>query len=116
MKAKRHWAVLSIACLAACRSAAVDPSPHATGSVAVDVAKGSLGAERESDHHDDSPCGLPAGLAALPGYSISVWARGTSDYSNPDSIEVDGKDIWVGYQNVTAKDGTDGKTSTIVEY
>lgn len=61
-------------------------------------------------------CGLPPGLAALPGYSIRVWATGTNAYSHPDSIERDGSDIWVGYQNVTAKDGTDGKSSTVVEY
>ena len=58
----------------------------------------------------------PGGVAALPGYAVRVWAQGTKDFSNPDSIEVDGNDVWVGYQNVTAKDGTDGKTSTVVEY
>jgi hypothetical protein len=41
---------------------------------------------------------------------------GTADFSHPDSLERDGNDIWVGYQNVTAKDGTDGKSSTVVEY
>lgn len=55
----------------------------------------------------------------LPGYRISVFARfGTAaaDYVNPDSIAVDGATIYIGFQNVTAKDGTDGKTSTIVQY
>lgn len=65
---------------------------------------------------EEGPCGLPAGLGALPGYKVRVWAQGTSQYSHPDSIERDGSDIWVGYQNVTSKAGGDGKTSTIVEY
>jgi hypothetical protein len=55
-------------------------------------------------------------LLAPPGWTISLWAVGGARYSNPDSIEKDGNNIWVGYQNVTAKDGSDGKTSNIVEY
>jgi hypothetical protein len=55
----------------------------------------------------------------LPGYKISVFAgfaRGSMKFLNPDSVEVDGNTVWVGFQNVTAKDGSDGKTSTIVQY
>ncbi len=55
----------------------------------------------------------------LPGYKISVFARfatASSNYINPDSIAVDGTTIYIGFQNVTAKDGTDNKTSTIVQY
>ncbi|GAC1661872.1 MAG: hypothetical protein PVS3B3_32730 [Ktedonobacteraceae bacterium] len=55
-------------------------------------------------------------VVGLPGYNISMFAKGTKAYYNPDSVEVDGKYVWIGYQNTTAKDGTDGKTSTIVEY
>jgi hypothetical protein len=55
-------------------------------------------------------------LAALPGYTVKVWAKGTSDFTNPDSIEVDHGHVWVGYQNVTSKTGGDGKFSTVVEY
>jgi hypothetical protein len=61
-------------------------------------------------------CGLPPGLGGLPGYSVRVWAKGTSAYTNPDPIERDGNDIWVAYQNSTSKTGGDNKTSTIVEY
>lgn len=64
----------------------------------------------------EQECPLPGGLAALPGYSVRVWAKGTTAYTNPDSIALDGNDIWVGYQNVTSKTGGDGKTSTVVEY
>ena len=53
---------------------------------------------------------------ALPGYDINIFARGTTAYYNPDSIEVVGKYVYIAYQNTTAKDGTDNKTSTIVQY
>jgi hypothetical protein len=55
-------------------------------------------------------------LPALDGYSVKVWAKGTDDFTNPDSIEFDSGHIWVGYQNVTSKTGGDGKFSTVVEY
>lgn len=40
----------------------------------------------------------------------------TGSYTQPDSIAVLGSRIFVGFQNGVAKDGTDGKTSTIVEF
>src|SRR5579859_6758804 len=54
----------------------------------------------------------------LPGFQVKLFAAGTAAYSHPDSVEVDSylHYIYVGYQNVTAKDGTDNKTSTIVQY
>ncbi|HWE64697.1 MAG TPA: hypothetical protein VHB98_23530, partial [Chloroflexota bacterium] len=60
--------------------------------------------------------GMAPGIAALPGYQISIWAKGTSAYSNPDSVVSDGQHIYVGYQNITAKDGSDNQYSTVVEY
>jgi hypothetical protein len=51
-----------------------------------------------------------------PGYSVSVFAKGTSAYTNPDSVDVTSKYVFIGYQNVTAKDGSDNKSSTIVQY
>jgi hypothetical protein len=59
---------------------------------------------------------VPASVVALPGYQISVWARGTTKYSHPDSILSDSQHVFVGYQDVTAKDGSDNKSSTVVEY
>jgi hypothetical protein len=115
MNHPQYFALSLVATVAACSSGGTDSAPGATSSAALDIANGP-GAGEDSGHPKDESCGLPPGLAALPGYSISIWAQGTKDYSNPDSIEVDGNDIWVGYQNVTAKDGTDGKTSTVVEY
>jgi hypothetical protein len=55
-------------------------------------------------------------LPALHGYSVKVWAKGTSNFNNPDSIESDRGHVWVGYQNVTSKTGGDGQFSTVVEY
>ena len=55
-------------------------------------------------------------VVGLPGYDISVFAQGTTSYFNPDSVEVAGKYVYVGYQNITAKDGSDGKSSTVVQY
>ncbi len=57
-----------------------------------------------------------SGLAALHGYSVKVWAKGTSYFKNPDSIAWDRGNVWVGYQNVTSKTGNDGKFSTVAEY
>jgi hypothetical protein len=61
-------------------------------------------------------------LTAAPGYSVSTFAPppslGVVQATGPDSIAVDrsGQHVFVGYNNGTAKDGTDGKTSTIVEF
>jgi hypothetical protein len=68
----------------------------------------------------------PEGLlpvVALPGYQISVFTQSDSRLivSAPDSIAVDGQNVFIDYQNVTAKDCTDQTgssppTSTVVEY
>jgi hypothetical protein len=65
--------------------------------------------------------GIPSSVTAQSGYTVSVWARGTSAYFNPDPIDTDGTHVWVAYQNMTTTDGSDGgagygTTSTIVEY
>jgi hypothetical protein len=52
----------------------------------------------------------------VSGYQISQWVGPSTSYTNPDSVVSDGTHIFVGYQNVTAKDGSDNKMSTIVEY
>lgn len=58
------------------------------------------------------------GVTAPPGWHLAIWAIGSSgNYFNPDAIEVDGQNIWVGYQNNSVKDGSDNsKPSTVVEY
>jgi len=126
----------------AARETSLDGAPEAS----VDAA-GDTGADAGSDSGDagatdstaeamvdstaeamvDSPAeamvdtGVPASVIAEPGYSVTLWASGTGAYFNPDSIDYDGVHYWVGYQNKTTKDGSDGgagfgTTSTIVEY
>jgi hypothetical protein len=56
------------------------------------------------------------GLAALPGYSVSLFARQTTTYTGPDSLVVDNGFVYIDYQNTTAKDCTDKNTSTVVQY
>jgi len=55
-------------------------------------------------------------IVTSPGYTVTVFAQGTSSYLNPDSIDVTDNFVFIGYQNITAKDGTDNKSSTIVQY
>jgi sugar lactone lactonase YvrE len=56
------------------------------------------------------------GLAALPGYDVSLFARQTSAFTGPDSLVVDNGFVYIDYQNTTAKDCTDKNTSTVVQY
>jgi len=54
--------------------------------------------------------------ASVP-YTVSTFATGVpGTYFQPDSIAVLGNHIFIGYGNGVAKDGSDGKSSTIVEY
>src|SRR3981081_3986335 len=54
--------------------------------------------------------------ASIP-YTVSTFATGVAGvYFQPDSIAVVGGHIFIGYGNGVAKDGSDGKSSTIVEY
>jgi hypothetical protein len=111
----------TVGCILACFAipacgAAGDPSSRGqeTASSAISTQGAALAATQGPGEAEK--CALPGGLAALPGYSVRVWAQPSTQFTHPDSIERDGNDVWVGYQNVTAKDGTDGKTSTVVEY
>lgn len=72
---------------------------------------------QQASAHNSAPSASSASpVVALPNYDVSVFARGNKAYYNPDSVDVAGKYIFIGYQNTTAKDGTDHKTSTIVQY
>ena len=51
-----------------------------------------------------------------PPYTLAVFATSTPDYSQPDSIVQWHDRILIGFSNGVAKDGSDGKSSTIVEY
>ena len=87
-------------------------SAGATGSGAASASSTAVASDSASARGGTSA----AGIAAVSGYSVSVFAKGSGAQSNPDSLVVDGSNVYVGYQNVTAKDGTDHKTSTVVQY
>jgi len=60
--------------------------------------------------------GAPAGLKVDPHYHVTVFAQSGGQYSAPDSIAVLHNHIFIGYGNNNAPDGSDGKSSNIVEY
>jgi hypothetical protein len=53
---------------------------------------------------------------AVAPYMVSVFATSPPNATQPDSIVAWGDDIIVGFQNHVAKDGSDGLSSTIVEF
>jgi hypothetical protein len=55
-------------------------------------------------------------VKALAPYTVSTFATSPANASQPDSIVAWDDSIIVGFQNHVAKDGTDGKASTIVEF
>jgi len=57
-----------------------------------------------------------AQVVATSPYTVSVFAQGPANTSQPDSIVQWRDSILVGFENHVAKDGTDGKSSTIVEF
>jgi hypothetical protein len=58
----------------------------------------------------------PPGPVAQQPYTLSVFATSTAQYSQPDSIVQWRNRILVGFSNGVSKTGSDGKSSTIVEY
>jgi hypothetical protein len=91
-----------------CNGNAVSSSSAA--GAAVTAAPGTLATSQQTAEFLDR-------IVAPPGWKISLWAVGGGKKSNPDAIEIDGANIWVGYQNASVKDGSNNAlTSTIVEY
>jgi len=52
----------------------------------------------------------------VPGVTVTTFATSPGGASQPDSIAVDGPLVFVGFGNGVAKDGSDGGSSTVVEY
>ena len=73
----------------------------------------SMGLTGESASASTTATTAPIGLH---GYDISLFAKDTKKYYNPDSIEVVGKYVFVGYQNNGLPDGSNHVPSTIVAY
>lgn len=60
---------------------------------------------------------LASGPVAQGTYKVSVFAKSVpGQYTAPDSIAVSHNRVYIGYGNNIAPDGSDGKSSTIVEY
>jgi hypothetical protein len=53
---------------------------------------------------------------ATTGYAVSVFAKGNDTYTAPDSIALANGHIFVGYGGPGLPDGSDGKSSYIIEY
>jgi hypothetical protein len=82
----------------------------ALAAVAVIGASGSLKLRTTADVDGRLP------VVAIPGYHVQLFTSAGSTVKNPDSVVAAGNRVFIDYQNVTAKDGTDGKSSTVVEY
>src|SRR6266403_4810766 len=54
--------------------------------------------------------------AAQPPYKLSIFAKSANGYSQPDSMVQWRDSVIVGFQNHVAKDGSDGQSSTIVQF
>jgi hypothetical protein len=59
---------------------------------------------------------VAAAQVAVSPYTLSVFATGANGHTQPDSMVQWRDSIIVAFQNGVAKDGTDGKSSTIVQY
>jgi hypothetical protein len=57
-----------------------------------------------------------AGVATLPGITMCLLIPATGTANHPDNVVYAGGKIWIGWQNITAKNGSDNKPSTIGEY
>ena len=55
-------------------------------------------------------------VATLPGHQVCLLIGATSKANHPDSVVYAGGKVWIGWQNITAKDGADNKSSTIGDY
>ena len=63
------------------------------------------------------PTSAPAGLTVAPGYTAKIFsAAPPTGASAPDSITVDGQNVYVGYGNGGDPAGLHGAMSTIVQY
>jgi hypothetical protein len=82
----------------------------ALAAVAVIGASGSLKLRTTADVDGRLP------VVAIPGYHVQLFTSAGATVKNPDSVVWAGNRVFIDYQNVTAKDGSDGKTSTVVEY
>ncbi len=64
-----------------------------------------------------TPLAALASSSVIGPYTLTQFAVGPAGSSKPDSVTVDGSgNVWVSFTNGVAPDGSDGKSSTVVEY
>jgi hypothetical protein len=63
-----------------------------------------------------SSTGIMVGPVVSPPYALSTFAVSEGVYSDPDSVTFNDTNIFIGYGNGGAPDGSGGAMSTIVEY
>jgi hypothetical protein len=55
-------------------------------------------------------------LSALPGYQVCLFAGATTSMNHPDDVRYVNGNVWIAWQNSSAKDGSTTNPSTIAEY
>jgi hypothetical protein len=89
----------------------------AVGLIATACSSGSSTSSASAGTKTGCAAGMQAGgVAAPPGYQVCLWVAATTTANHPDNVVIAGSNVFIGWQNITAKDGTDTKTSTIAEY
>src|SRR5271168_3157313 len=63
-----------------------------------------------------SPARSRAQVVAVPPYTVTTFATAPTGLSAPDSITFSSTNVFVGYGNGGAPDGSDGAMSNVVEY
>jgi hypothetical protein len=64
-----------------------------------------------------TPVTVLAQPSVIGPYTLRIFNVGGEGYTKPDSITVDGqRNVWVSFTNGVAPDGSDGNSSTVVEY
>jgi hypothetical protein len=96
-------AAVTVLCAAACTSS---PSTSSSSSSTTSATTTSAGCAAS----------MASAVAAPPGYQVCLLIAATTSANHPDNILVSGANVFVGWQNITAKDGSDTKTSTIGQY
>jgi len=88
----------------------------ALGLAVVGCSSSSGGKAAAAVNHGCKTAAQASSVAALPGYQVCLFAAATTNMNHPDDIQVVGSKVWIGWQNLSAKDGSTTVTSTIAEY
>ena len=95
-------AVAALALVATACSSSASSSPPATSS-----GSGSDSCKSASQ---------ASNVSALPGYQVCLFAGATTAANHPDDVRYVNGNVWIAWQNSSAKDCTTTKASTVAEY